>query len=261
MEEEPSSESKELVDSFAALEEDVDECCVVEDVETPMVLDDASEHNVNMEYSECLVGGVVEPTLGMEFTSEDDARNFYNAYAKQTGFSIRVNSYYRSKKDNSIISREFCCSKEGFRRDRRAKRIDSSDDTKRRRARPITREGCKALMTVRKRDNGKWYVAKLEKSHNHELVTPAMRHFLRSHKQELDPSKSLSNSFSSPGMGLNDPINVLTDDSNSFGKLVFTVQNSVNYIGRGRLSTFGIDAQSLLGFFKVMQATDPYFFM
>lgn len=260
MEEEPSSESKELVDSFAALEEDVDECCVVEDVETPMVLDDASEHNVNMEYSECLVGGVVEPTLGMEFTSEDDARNFYNAYAKQTGFSIRVNSYYRSKKDNSIISREFCCSKEGFRRDRRAKRIDSSDDTKRRRARPITREGCKALMTVRKRDNGKWYVAKLEKSHNHELVTPAMRHFLRSHKQELDPSKSLSNSFSSPGMGLNDPINVLTDDSNSFGKLVFTVQNSVNYIGRGRLSTFGIDAQSLLGFFKVMQASDPAFF-
>ncbi|GMY13767.1 Protein FAR1-RELATED SEQUENCE 5 [Fagus crenata] len=121
MEEEPSSESKELVDSFAALEEDVDECCVVEDVETPMVLDDASEHNVNMEYSECL---------------------------------------------------------------------------------------------------------------------------------ELDPSKSLSNSFSSPGMGLNDPINVLTDDSNSFGKLVFTVQNSVNYIGRGRLSTFGMDAQSLLGFFK-----------
>lgn len=260
MEEEPSSESKELVDSFAALEEDVDECCVVEDVETPMVLDDASEHNVNMEYSECLVGGVVEPTLGMEFTSEDDARNFYNAYAKQTGFSIRVNSYYRSKKDNSIISREFCCSKEGFRRDRRAKRIDSSDDTKRRRARPITREGCKALMTVRKRDNGKWYVAKLEKSHNHELVTPAMRHFLRSHKQELDPSKSLSNSFSSPGMGLNDPINVLTDDFNSFGKLVFTVQNSVNYIGRGRLSTFGIDAQSLLGFFKVMQASDPAFF-
>jgi hypothetical protein len=103
-------------------------------------------------------------------------------------------------------------------------------------------------------------VAKLEKSHNHELVTPAMRHFLRSHKQELDPSKSLSNSFSSPGMGLNDPINVLTDDSNSFGKLVFTVQNSVNYIGRGRLSTFGIDAQSLLGFFKVMQASDPAFY-
>ncbi|KAL4651798.1 hypothetical protein ACB092_01G187500 [Castanea dentata] len=216
-------------------------CCVVEDVEAPMVLDDASEHNVNLEYSERLVGGVVEPTLGMEFTSEDDARNIYNAYAKQIGFSVRVNSYYRSKKDNLIISREFCCSKEGFRRESHGKRIDSGDDMKRRRARPITREGY----------NGKWFVAKLEKNHNHELVTPAMRHFLRSHKQDFDPSKSLSHSCSSPGMGLSDPVNVLINDSNGFDKLVFTAENSVNYIGRGRLSTFGIDAQSLLKFFKV----------
>lgn len=260
MEEEPSSEANELVDSFVALEDEGDECCVVEDVEAPMVLDAASEHDVNLEYSESLVGGVVERTLGMEFTSEDDARNFYNAYAKQTGFSIRVNSYYRSKKDNLIISREFCCSKEGFRRERRGKRIDSGDDMKRRRARPITREGCKALMIVRKRDNGKWFVAKLEKNHNRELVTPAMRHFLRSHKQDFDPSKCLSHSCSSPGMGLSDPVNVLINDSNGFDKLVFTAQNSVNYIGRGRLSTFGIDAQSLLRFFKVMQASDPVFF-
>lgn len=260
MEEEPSSEAKELMDSYVVLEEEGDDCCVVEDVEAPMVLDDAKEDDENLEFSQCLAGEAVEPTLGMEFTSEDDARNFYNAYAKQTGFSIRVNSYYRSKKDNSIISREFCCSKEGYRRERRGKKIDFGDGTKRRRARPVTREGCKALMTVRKRENGNWCVARLEKNHNHELVTPAMRHFLRSHKQECDPSKSSSNSFSSPGMGLNGPMNVLTEDCNSFGKMVFAAQNSVNYIGRGRLSTFGIDAQSLLGFFKVMQGSDPAFY-
>lgn len=113
---------------------------------------------------------------------------------------------------------------------------------------------------VVKRDNGKWFVAKLEKNHNRELVTPAMRHFLRSHKQDFDPSKCLSHSCSSPGMGLSDPVNVLINDSNGFDKLVFTAQNSVNYIGRGRLSTFGIDAQSLLRFFKVMQASNPVFF-
>ncbi|KAF5457671.1 hypothetical protein F2P56_021757 [Juglans regia] len=174
MEEGISSEDEEGVDSYVALEKGGDECCVVEDVETPMVLDDAKEDNVNFEYCRSLAGGVVEPMLGMEFTTEDDARNFYNVYAKQTGFSICVNSYYRSKKDNSIISREFCCSKEGFRRERSAKKVVLGDDTKRRCVRPITREGCKALMTVRKRDNGKWYVAKLEKNHNHELVTPAV---------------------------------------------------------------------------------------
>ncbi|KAH0969538.1 hypothetical protein GBA52_028623 [Prunus armeniaca] len=31
---------------------------------------------------------------------------------------------------------------------------------KERRARALTREGCKALMTVRRRDCGRWYVAK-----------------------------------------------------------------------------------------------------
>lgn len=260
MEEGPRGEAEEPVDSYVALEEG-DECCVAEeDAEAPMVLDDAKEDYVNFENSQSLVGGVAEPVVGMEFPSEDDARNFYNAYAKQTGFSIRVNSYYRSKKDNSIISREFCCSKEGFRRERRAKKIDLGDATKRRRARPITREGCKALMTVRRRDDGKWFVAKLEKTHNHELVTPAMRHFLRSHKQACDPSKSSSNSFGSPGVDLDSPLNVLAEESNSFGQMVFAAQNSVNYIGKGRLSTFGMDAQSLLGFFKVMQASDPAFY-
>ncbi|XP_024928240.3 protein FAR1-RELATED SEQUENCE 5 [Ziziphus jujuba] len=254
MEGENSGEAKDVGSSYmVSLEDEGGECCAVEDVGAAMVLDD--------DPKEYLGGGVVEPTLGMEFTSEEDARNFYNAYAKQTGFSIRVNSYYRSKKDNSIISREFCCSKEGFRRERRAKRVDSGDDAKRRRARPITREGCKALMTVRKRDNEKWYVAKLEKSHNHELVTPAMRHFLRSHKEECDPNKSSSNSFSSPLIGLNNSsLNALAEDGNSFGKVPFAVQTRVNYIGRGRLSTFGIDAQSLLGFFKAMQASDPAFY-
>lgn len=248
------------MESYVAVEEEGDECCVVEDVESPMVLDDGKGDDVNIELSQYLASGVMEPDVNMEFASEDDARNFYNAYAKQTGFSIRVNSYYRSKKDNSIISREFCCSKEGYRREKRAKKIESNDELKRRRARAITREGCKALMTVRRRENGKWYVAKLEKSHNHELVTPAMRHFLRSHRQEYEPNKSLTNSLCSPGIDSVTPMNLLSEDCDSFGKTLFPPQNHVNYIGKGRLSTFGIDAQSLLGFFKVMQASDPAFY-
>ncbi|GMI98228.1 FAR1-related sequence 5 [Hibiscus trionum] len=262
MEEEPVSEGKEMSDSHVVSEDEGNGCCAVEDDQNPMVLDDhgKEDEHLNLEFSQHLVGGVAEPALDMEFTSEDDARNFYNAYAKQTGFSIRVNSYYRSKKDNSIISREFCCSKEGFHREKHSKKMDLGEDTKRRRARPITREGCKALMTVRRRDNGKWNVAKLEKNHNHELVTPAMRHFLRSHKEEDDPKKSLNGSLGCVGMGLNASVNALPGEYNSFGKLRFATPNNLNLIRRGRLSNFGVDAQSLLGFFKVMQTSDPAFY-
>ncbi|XP_043687172.1 protein FAR1-RELATED SEQUENCE 5-like [Telopea speciosissima] len=261
MEGEAINQGKELVDAYVTLEDEGEECCVVEDVEAPMVVDGGkNEDSMNLDLSSCLLGGIIEPTTDMEFASEEDARNFYNAYAKQMGFSIRVNSYYRSKKDNSIISREFCCSKEGFRREKRARKIDSSDDAKKRRARPITREGCKALMTVRRRDSGTWYVAKLEKNHNHELVTPEMRHFLRSHRQDYDPKRSLINILGSPGMGTSSTVNVLTEECDSYDKIGFDSQDQSNYIGKGRLSAFGIDAQNLLGFFKIMQTNDPAFF-
>lgn len=79
---------------------------------------------------------------------------------------------------------------------------------------------CKALMTVRRRGSGKWYVAKLEKYHKRQLVTPAMRHFLRSHKQECDSSISRSSSsFGSMGAGLTASLNVLAEDYNGFGKM------------------------------------------
>ncbi|KAF6171722.1 hypothetical protein GIB67_007243 [Kingdonia uniflora] len=225
MEESESQEKDVLLESYGNLEDNGEECCVEEDVELPVVLNDAKEDCPNGELCMSLIGGVVEPVMGMEFDSEDDARNFYNAYAKQMGFSTRVNSYYRSKKDNSIISREFCCSKEGFRRERRPAKVDSSD-MKKRRARPITWEGCRAFMTVRRRDCGKWFVAKLDTSHNHELVTSAMRHFLRSHRPECDDqNKCLFDTIGSSGSGASSTINILSEECDGFNKMRFIDQD------------------------------------
>lgn len=57
-------------------EDEGDECCVVEDAETPMVLDDGNRFDtVNVELFQCLNGMVEEPALGMGFTSEDDVRD------------------------------------------------------------------------------------------------------------------------------------------------------------------------------------------
>lgn len=54
----------------------------------------------------------LEPHVGLEFDSAEDAQEFYNLYAAQAGFKIRIGQLYRSRVDGSVISRRFVCSKE-----------------------------------------------------------------------------------------------------------------------------------------------------
>ncbi|KAK9281398.1 hypothetical protein L1049_004298 [Liquidambar formosana] len=110
----------------------------------------------------------VEPYIGMEFDSEEAAMIYYDAYAKQEGFIIRVGNCHRSGRDGSVISRRFLCNKEGFRvNNKKTRRLEV------RKPREITREGCKAMIMVRKEKSGKWVVTKIETEHSHPLGIPA----------------------------------------------------------------------------------------
>ncbi|XP_048571697.1 uncharacterized protein LOC125552248 isoform X2 [Triticum urartu] len=112
---------------------------------------------------------VEEPAEGMEFDSEEAAKLFYINYARLNGFRARISRYCRSRRDNSIISRQIVCSKEGFREVRAKKEI--TDEGKTKRPRMITRVGCKAMIVVKKMNSGKWMVSKFEKEHNHSLLS------------------------------------------------------------------------------------------
>ncbi|PQQ11653.1 protein FAR1-RELATED SEQUENCE 5 [Prunus yedoensis var. nudiflora] len=128
----------------------------------------------------------LEPYDGMEFESEEAAKAFYNSYARRVGFSTRVSSSRRSRRDGAIIQRQFVCAKEGFRNlnEKRTK------DREIKRPRTITRVGCKASLSVKMQDSGKWVVSGFVKEHNHELVPPDQVHCLRSHRQISDGAKS-----------------------------------------------------------------------
>ncbi|XP_006651650.1 protein FAR1-RELATED SEQUENCE 5-like isoform X2 [Oryza brachyantha] len=130
----------------------------------------------------------VDPFEGMEFDDEEDAWTFYNVYAHRVGFSTRISVMHRSRRDGSIMSRQFVCAKEGFRTYRGKNEVSpvaggSGEDSARgRRTRAVTRVGCKAMIRVKKQDNGRWAVTKLETEHNHPLVPPNQAHCLRPHK-------------------------------------------------------------------------------
>ncbi|MBA0724953.1 hypothetical protein Golax_021590 [Gossypium laxum] len=117
-----------------------------------------------------------EPYIGMEFESAEDAREFYEMYGRHMGFTIRNNRTRRSLKDNSIIGREFVCSKEGFRAEKYMKK-----ETRVFTSRPATREGCNAMLRIAAKDGGKWVIYGFVKEHNH-VLNPSKIPPRRSHR-------------------------------------------------------------------------------
>lgn len=108
---------------------------------------------------------ILEPRTGMTFLSLDDARDFYYEYAKRTGFTLRTNRIRHSLKNMAIIGRDFVCSREGFRAAKHMLRKDRVLPP-----RPVTREGCKAMIRLAARDGGTWIVTKFVREHNHKLM-------------------------------------------------------------------------------------------
>ena len=57
---------------------------------------------------------VQEPYVGMEFDSEDAAKEFYDDYARHLGFVMRIDQCRRSEVDKRILSRRPSCNKQGY---------------------------------------------------------------------------------------------------------------------------------------------------
>ncbi|KAG6396289.1 hypothetical protein SASPL_142437 [Salvia splendens] len=91
----------------------------------------------------------MEPHMGLEFDTAEEAQEFYSSYATEVGFKIRIGQLYRSRVDGAVISRRFVCSKEGFQTN--------------------SRTGCPAFIRVQKVDSGKWVLANIKKEHNHDF--------------------------------------------------------------------------------------------
>ncbi|RZB62790.1 Protein FAR1-RELATED SEQUENCE 5 isoform E [Glycine soja] len=110
----------------------------------------------------------VEPFIGMEFNSREEAREFYIAYGRRIGFTVRIHHNRRSRVNNQVIGQDFVCSKEGFRAKKYLHRKDRVLPPP-----PATREGCQAMIRLALRDRGKWVVTKFVKEHTHKLMSPS----------------------------------------------------------------------------------------
>ncbi|XLT79800.1 hypothetical protein HN873_001553 [Arachis hypogaea] len=114
---------------------------------------------------------MVEEIWNLEFRTEDEACQFYNAYSCWHGFVMRKDDVV-SDNQGRIISRQLIYNKEGW---RNMRYLDLDDRS--REARSLTRTKCPAQLRV-KLDYGcgRWKVSCFVESHNHDLTPPQFAH-------------------------------------------------------------------------------------
>ncbi|EXB67259.1 Protein FAR1-RELATED SEQUENCE 8 [Morus notabilis] len=111
------------------------------------------------------------PIVGMEFESYDDAYNYYNCYAKEIGFAIRVKSSWTKRNSKEKRGAVLCCNCEGF------KMVKEANSR-----RKETRTGCLAMIRLRLVESNRWRVDEAKLEHNH-LFDPEGAQNSKSHKR------------------------------------------------------------------------------
>jgi hypothetical protein len=108
--------------------------------------------------------------IGQHFKTFDEAFEFYNAYAKHTGFGLK-------RSQHNTYGRYIRCIREG-------RYATSVRDSERQRDRASKKIGCKAHMSVKEKGDGTCIVKNIHFEHNHPLsLSPSMLVFLHSHKR------------------------------------------------------------------------------
>ncbi|KAF3450906.1 hypothetical protein FNV43_RR06995 [Rhamnella rubrinervis] len=188
------------------------------------------------------------PAVGMEFDSYDDVYYFYNCYAKEQGFGVRVsNTWYRKSKER--YRGKLSCSSAGFKKKSEANR-----------PRPETRTGCPAMIKFRLMDNRRWRIIEVELEHNH-LISRSSGKFYKSHKSVgLGTKRTLQ----VDGLEETQKIRLFRTvivDAEANGSIDVDVQesgSSVDYSNQLKLKEG--DAQAVQNFFCRLQMLDPNFF-
>ncbi|KAK7251947.1 hypothetical protein RIF29_35576 [Crotalaria pallida] len=189
------------------------------------------------------------PTVGLEFDSFDEVYNFYNIYAKEQGFGIRVsNSWFRSKRKERYRAK-LSCSSAGFK-----KKSEANNP------RPETRTGCPALIVIRMVDSKRWRIVEVELQHNHQ-VSPQIKRFYKSHKKMILEARK-----SQP---LPEPVTevhtiklyqkTIMDVGNN-GYPTFEESHAINFDNFKNLELKEGDNNAIYNYFCRMKLTNPNFF-
>ncbi|XP_020245063.1 protein FAR1-RELATED SEQUENCE 5-like [Asparagus officinalis] len=198
------------------------------------------------------------PFEGKGFQTDNDAYNYYNAYAKKIGFGIRKDTFEKSKKaSREILSRTFVCDKAGR---KRASTENASGLTINRR--PETKVGCGAKMKIRLISSKAWKVTKFISEHVHPLTSPDKVMHHHSHKQRHRSKHciSLIELLHEEGMKPSTIKKVLNVGYQGQDAEQVTTQQMIDHIRKTRQSNIGCECLNIIRHFQDRKESDPDFY-
>ncbi|XP_020262940.1 protein FAR1-RELATED SEQUENCE 5-like [Asparagus officinalis] len=230
---------------------------------TTWVPPQASEHEENGDELMGVENGEdnlnsVDPYIGMEFSTHEEAYNFYNAYARLKGFGVRKGHTAWSRKKDAILSRIFVCDKEGF-KSLKDKREDGRNVIRK----FDTRCGCNARMVIGlDRSTEKWVVRKLTSKHNgHPLTTPTRvkKHYSHRTLHRAQSTKRLIDTLDNQGLRPSAICKVVdVAHGNEQGSL--TQQECQAQLRLKRRNNVGHECVNIVRQFQEKKVSDPQFY-
>lgn len=187
----------------------------------------------------------VAPAVGMEFESYDDAYNYYNCYAKEVGFRVRVKNSWFKRNSREKYGAVLCCSSQGFKRIKDVNRL-----------RKETRTGCPAMIRMRLVDSKRWRVLEVTLEHNHTLGAKVYRSIK---KMGTGTKKKSLSSSDADGRTIK-LYRALVIDAGGNGNLNAIEREVRNSNCPNQLNLKKGDSQAIYNYFCRMQLTNPNFF-
>jgi hypothetical protein len=168
-----------------------------------------------------------KPMIGMAFDTLEDVENFYRDYARDAGFSIRIGQ--QKKEIDEVVAKYFYCSREGYRKEN-LKQVDDQSIKKRKTHNVMeSRCGCEAHIYVKLGSDKKYRITSMVEYHNHGLVSPNKRHFLRSNRHVNARAKSTLFNCHKASIGTSQAYRLLHVSEAGFQNVGCTLRDLKNY--------------------------------
>ncbi|KAL4189512.1 hypothetical protein AMTRI_Chr08g165740 [Amborella trichopoda] len=189
------------------------------------------------------------PHVRMMLSSEEDAIDYYKAYALAKGFGIRMGTTHN--KNGQMIDREINYSKEGF---RKVKNQVSGKELLELRC------GCKAKLGLSRKADNEWVVTKFIDDHYHDLVSPRKSLLIHSHRTLSSVTKLIINSMSSAMVKPRHIHDIFIEQAGGIENVTCTQKDIENEIASFRRKVRGEDGSLVIQWLHIIKESNPSFF-